>query len=151
MKHNEHEVPQIPEFAAKNQFDMLTVRTLSIIDALEETHQKLVPDNEEFRAYGYRNNKRISRTDFVCEKAFTFPAVFTDGTVVACDQDYNAQQPYGSLADGSSFADVWWSQQAGEVRRTIRDNPENFSFCRNCPFKDRALSTCSIQYLDLRR
>ncbi len=149
MKHNEHELPQLPEFAAENRFDMLTIRTLSIIDTPDDIHDALKPNDEKFRAYGYRNHKRVTRTDFVCEKAFIFPSVFADGTVVACAQDCNAQQPYGSLADGSSFAEIWWSKQADKIRRTVRDNPENFSFCNNCPFKDRPVSTCSIQYLNL--
>ena len=151
MKHNEHEVPQIPQFAAENQFDVLSIRTLSIIDAPEDIHSELIPENESFRAYGYREDKRLSRTDFVCEKAFTFPAVFADGTVVACDQDCSAQKPCGSLADGSSFEDIWWSRKAAGIRKTIRDNPKEFSFCKNCPFRDRSVSTCSIQYLDLRK
>jgi len=151
MKHNEHEVPQIPQFAAENQFDVLSIRTLSIIDAPEDIHSELIPENENFRAYGYREDKRLSRADFVCEKAFTFPAVFADGTVVACDQDCSAQKPCGSLADGSSFADIWWSRKAAGIRKTIRDNPKEFSFCKNCPFRDRPVSTCSIQYLDLRK
>jgi len=150
MKHNEHEVPRLPQFAADNQFDLLTIRTLSIIDAPDDVHHELIPDDERFRAYGYRNHKRVSRTDFICEKAFIFPAVFADGTVVACDQDYNAQQPYGSIADGSSFADIWRSERAAEVRREIRDNLDNFSCCKNCPFKDRPIGTCSIQCFDLR-
>ncbi len=151
MKHNEHELPQLLKFATENQFDLLTIRTLSIIDAPENTHNELVPSGEKLRAYGYRDSKRIGRTDFICEKAFIFPAVFADGTIVACDQDYNARQPYGSLADGSSFADIWWSKRATEIRRTIRDNPENYSFCKNCPFKDRPISTCSIQHFDLQK
>jgi hypothetical protein len=96
MKYNEHELPQLPKFAAENQFDILTIRTLAVIDAPDDTHLDLIPGDERYRAYGYENNKRISRTDFICEKAFTFPAVLADGTVVACDQDYNAQQPYGN-------------------------------------------------------
>ena len=149
MKQNEHELPQLPKFAAENQFDLMTIRTLSIIDAPDDTYNELIPNDEKFRAYDYRNNKRIKRTDFICEKAFTFPAVFADGTVVACEQDYNAQQPYGSLADGLSFADIWWSKRAVEIRKTIRENPEQFSFCKKCPFNDRPISTCSIQYFDL--
>ena len=151
MKHNEHEVPQIPAFAKQNQFDQLTIRTLSIIDAPEDIHRSLIPNDENYRAYGYTGNRRIDRTDFVCEKAFSFPAVYVDGTVVACDQDYNAQHPYGNLAGGSSFADIWWSKRATEIRRTIRDNPEQLSCCHNCPFKDRPISTCDIQYYDLRK
>jgi radical SAM protein with 4Fe4S-binding SPASM domain len=147
MKHNEHELPQLPDFAAKNCFDQLTIRSLCITDNTEETHHSLIPSDERFRAYTYKEEQRIPRTDFVCEKAFTSPAVFADGTVVACEQDYNAQAPYGSLAHGSSFAEIWWSKQATEVRKRIRQYPQDFIFCRNCPFKDRMVSTISIEYL----
>lgn len=150
MRHNEHELPDIPRFAGENLFDVLSIRTLSIIDAPEEMHREFVPDDESLRAYGYSGEQRVGRSDFICEKAFIFPAVFADGTVVACDQDCNAQQPYGTLADGSSFAQLWWSRRADSIRKTIRDNPAQFSFCRNCPFRDRPVSTCSIRYLDLR-
>ena len=151
MKHNEHEVPQIPAFAKKNQFDQLTIRSLSIIDAPEDTHRSLIPNDEKYRGYSYTGNRRTGRTDFVCEKAFVFPGVFADGTVVACDQDCNAQQPYGSLAGGASFASIWCSERAAKVRQTIRDNSGQFSYCNNCPFKDRPISTCNIQYYDLRK
>jgi radical SAM protein with 4Fe4S-binding SPASM domain len=149
MRHNEHEVSRLHEFAKENQFDMMTIRSLSIIDAPENAHNELVPVDEKLRAYRYKDGKRIGRADFICEKAFTFPMVFADGTVVACDQDYNGQQPYGTLADGSSFADIWWSKKAAGIRKTIRDNPAEFSFCRNCPFKDRPISTCSIEYFNI--
>ncbi len=151
MKHNEHELQRLPGFAAENQFDILTIRTLAIIDSPDDSHFDLIPTDERYRAYGYENNQRIIRPDFVCENAFTFPAVFSDGTVVACDQDYNAKQLYGKLAGDTSFADIWWSQEAAKIRRTIRDNPENFSFCRNCPFKDRPVGPMSAEYYDLRK
>ncbi len=149
MKHNEHELPQIRDFAIKNKFDSLSIRTLSVIDAPDDTHHNLLPDDESLRAYGYNNDTRISRKDFFCEKAFTFPAMFADGTVVACDQDCNAQQPLGKLTTESSFADIWWSKQAAQIKKTIRNNAEEFSFCKNCPFRDRPVSTCSIRYIDL--
>lgn len=151
MKHNEHEVPELRDFALAHLFDELSIRTLSIIDAADGKHRDLVPRDEVLRAYKYAEAERIGRMDFICEKAFTYPTVFADGTVVSCEQDYNAQHPYGSLADGSSFASLWWSKQAAEVRSTIRDNAGKLSFCRNCPFKDRPISTCSIQYFDLRK
>jgi len=148
---NEHELPEIPRFAADNHFDVLSIRTLSIIDAPEDAHRDLVPESEALRAYGYEDGERVVRSDFVCEKAFTFPAVFADGTVVACDQDCNASRPIGHLRDSTSFADIWWGEAAARVRKDIRDNPERLSFCSNCPFRDRPISTCSIQYLDLRQ
>ena len=148
---NEHEVQDIPRFAADNHFDVLSMRTLSIIDAPEDAHRELVPESEELRAYGYEDGERVERSDFICEKAFTFPAVFADGTVVACDQDCNASRPIGHLDQGTSFADIWWGETAAQVRRDIRDNPERLSFCSSCPFKDRPVSTCSVRYFDLRQ
>ena len=149
MKHNEHELLQVREFAADNKFDILTIRTLAIIDAPDDTHLGLIPNNESYRAYGYEDNKRVICSDFICEKAFTIPAVFADGTLMPCDQDCNGQQPYGSLADGTSFADIWWSKQAIRIRKTIRDNPDNFSFCLNCPFRDRPVGPMSTEYYNL--
>jgi len=150
MKHNEHEVPGIKEFAEENEFDEVSVRTLSIIDAPDDIHRDLIPEKEEFRAYGYRGDQREIRKDFICEKAFTFPAVFADGTVVACDQDCNASQPYGRFSDDTAFADIWWNRRSDEIRKIIRDNPQEFSFCSNCPFRDRPVGDCSVQYHDLR-
>jgi MoaA/NifB/PqqE/SkfB family radical SAM enzyme len=145
MKHNEHELPSLPEFAEKNSFDMLTIRTLAIIDSPHDIHKSLIPDNKEFRAYTYEKEDRILRKDFVCEKVFTFPAIFADGTVEACDQDCNATQNYGSMAGGASFKSLWWSNQADQIRRIVRDYPGEFSFCLNCPFKDMPVATVSRQ------
>ncbi len=149
MRHNEHEMQELPSFSANNHFDILTVRTLSIIDAPDDSYNKLKPVDKALCAYQYENDQRINRTDFICEKAFTFPAVFSDGSVTACDQDCNALQPYGKLADGATFEEIWRSKQATQIRRVIRDRPNSFSFCLNCPFKDRPVTDCSIKRYDL--
>jgi radical SAM protein with 4Fe4S-binding SPASM domain len=149
LRHNEHELKELPEFSASNQFDILTIRTLSIIDAPDDSFTKFKPVDQDLCAYQYENGERINRTDYICEKAFIFPAVLADGTVTTCDQDCNAQQAYGSLADGMTFQEIWRSKRASNVRRIIRDKPGSFSFCRNCPFKDRPVTDCSIKYYNL--
>ena len=151
MKHNEHELPELENFARRNYFDILTIRTLSIIDAPDDQHNIMKPDNERFRAYEYSKGERLRRDDFSCQAAFIFPTVLADGTVCSCEEDYNASQPYGKLTKNNSFADIWWSKQANKIRKTIRKNLESFSFCRNCPYKDRPIHTCSIQYFDLQK
>ena len=148
MKHNEHELEELPGFSARNLFDMVTVRTLSIIDAPDTSFEKFRPAEEDFRAYEYKNGKRVSRSDFICERAFIFPAVFADGTVVACDQDCNAQRALGNLTGGRTFEGVWFSRQAREARRIIRDTPDSLSFCHSCPFKDRPVTDCHIRRFD---
>jgi radical SAM protein with 4Fe4S-binding SPASM domain len=151
MKHNEHELSELENFARAHYFDILTIRTLSIIDGPDNQHNIMKPDDKRFRAYEYSNDKRVIRDDFICQAAFITPTVYADGTVVSCCQDYNAQQPYGNIADGTSFADIWWSKQAAKIRKTIIENLESFSFCRNCPYKDRPVHTCSIQYYDRKK
>lgn len=146
MRHNEHEVPRLRQFAADHDFDMLSLRSLSIIDSADQrTHVDLLPQSAGLRAYSYEGGQRARRTDFVCQHAFTFPTLLADGTVVSCEQDYNAIRPYGVMARDTSFAEIWFGAQARAVRRTIRDTPAELSFCRNCPYADRSTSSCSFE------
>jgi radical SAM protein with 4Fe4S-binding SPASM domain len=150
MRHNEHELADLREFATRAGFDMVSIRTLSIIDSTEDPHRALVPEAEALRAYKYENGSRRGRRDFVCQHAFTYPTVLADGTVAACEQDYNGTQTYGRFSQSASFASIWYGRKAAEVRKTIRDDPGRYSFCRNCPFADRPTSSCSIEGYQLR-
>ncbi len=150
MKHNEHEVPQVREFAAAHGFDMVSIRGLSIFDSAKANHGSLVPITDGLRAYGYENGKRRTRSDFICQHAFSYPTVLADGAVVACDQDYNGKAPYGTVSRDRSFADVWFGEQAAAVRRTVRDSPHDLSFCRSCAYADREISSCSMDGYQLR-
>ncbi len=147
MKHNQHELPHIVEFASQNRFDLLTVRTLSIIDveSPDQRHYHLIPDDPSLRAYRYTGQNRLEKQDYICLQPFWFPTLFADGTVVACEQDFNAQQPLGQVDEGTSFHDVWLSSRTRQRRKAIRDQPTRFSFCRHCPYRDRDVTDCSIQ------
>jgi radical SAM protein with 4Fe4S-binding SPASM domain len=149
MKHNQHEVPYLEDFAREKGFDLLTVRTLSIIDASEQTHRELVPDLDRWAPYEYDKGKRVRRQDFFCLEPYWFPTVFADGTVVACEQDYNAQYAFGAVSEDTSFADLWFSRRSARIRKDIRDNPDGFSFCRNCPYADRRTTDVSIEAIHL--
>ena len=144
MRQNEHELPSLRRFATDTGFDMVSLRSLSIIDSAEDAHRNMVPVDELLRAYRYDRGQRLQRDDFVCQHAFSFPTLLADGTVVSCEQDFNGGQPYGVLKPGGSFRDIWLSSRASEVRRTIRDRPGELSFCRNCPYADRPISSCSF-------
>ena len=147
MNHNEHEIAELPAFSTRNQFDMLSVRTLSVIDGPDDAFTRLKPSDESLRAYEYRDGQRIRRHDYICEKAFSFPIAFADGQLGVCDQDCNGQQIYGSLADGKTLKEVWFGQQGVGIRKVVRDHPDDFSFCHNCPFRDRPVTDCSIKTL----
>ncbi len=150
MKHNQDELPQLSGFVRDLGFDMLSIRTLSIIDAPDRTHQQMIPDSPEWCAYTYEAGQRVRRDDFICQHAFSFPTVLADGTVLACEQDFNGIHSYGVMSPGASFARLWFGKKAAAIRRTIRDTPHQFSFCHNCPYADRPTSSCSIQALEFK-
>lgn len=152
MKHNQHELSQLREFAVANYFDLLSIRALSVIDneSAVEIHQQLIPDIPEYRAYKYENGARIRRDDFICLEPFWFPSVFVDGTVVHCAQDYNANHALGAIGNGTSFRDVWFSESAALARKTVRDEPAAVKCCRNCPARDRPRTDVSMRLTCLR-
>jgi len=147
MKHNQHEVDAVPAFARANGFDMISLRSLVVVDseAARQTHRELVPDIDEYRAYVHRDGATAPRDEYVCMQPFWFPSLLADGTLVACEQDFNASLPLGIVKDRVSFSDLWHSEQASSVRRTIRDTPYRLGFCRNCPSRGRANSDVSVR------
>jgi radical SAM protein with 4Fe4S-binding SPASM domain len=146
MRHNQHQVSDLNAFALKHRFDFLTVRTLSIIDCegSDVRHETLIPEEEPLRAYRYAGGHRLEKDDFYCYQPFWFPSVFAEGTVVSCEQDYNAQLPMGTLSRETDFNNIWRSQRARKVREKVRDQPAQLSFCRSCPYRDRQTTDCSI-------
>lgn len=44
-----------------------------------------------------------------------FPAVFEDGTVTVCDQDFSVRYQYGKIDDGFSFGDIWLVDKAAII------------------------------------
>lgn len=144
MKHNQHELPGVVDFATRHHFDLLTLRTLSTVNLPDSAHGQMVPDLEPLRAYRYDEKGIVRRDDFICQHAFCFPTVLADGTVVACDQDFTGAKSYGRLVADTSFADIWFGTDSADVRKVISRHRDSIDFCRNCPYADRPTNTCSV-------
>lgn len=149
-RENEHEVPHVLDFAQRHGFDMLSLRSLSIIDSDKSDHMRMVPGAREHRAYEYGGGGRVRRADFLCDIAFCYPALLADGTVVACDQDFNAAHAFGKVGEDGTFGGIWFGRRAAAVRKVIRTDRDRYTFCRNCPYADREGRTCSFRFHDLR-
>jgi len=143
MRQNEHEAKQAPDFARDHGFDLLTMRTLSIISTADETHRALLPESDEYRPYDYSESKRLQRDDYTCTEPFWFPTLLADGYVVPCIHDYQCENAYGVVTRENSFRDVWFSPQAAEVRRRLRG--ARSGFCLSCPYADRTTEDVSVQ------
>ncbi len=143
MKHNQHEVGLLDEFAARHGFELLTIRNIFFIESTSDacTNGALAPDAEEWSAYGHFGGS----DGFFCLEPFWFPSVFADGTLVLCEQDYNADLSLGRIGGDVSFRDLWHSPRAARLRQTIRDSRESVSFCRKCPYLDRPITDFNVE------
>ncbi len=144
MNHNQHQLGEVTEFARDHGFEFVSIRTLSIIDdeGGNRSHQELIPTMSEFQAYG---NKGKPRNGYICQEPFWFPSLFADGTLVPCEQDYNASKALGKIDRSTGFRKLWYGEAATRIRKQIRDQWQEISFCRNCPYRDRETSDCSVQ------
>ena len=145
MSHNEHEYPELSTFARNNKFDNLTIRTLSVIDSEGgiEAHSHLKPKGEKYAAYKYDGAKRVEYDGYICDSALHLPAIFSDGTLLLCCQDYDGQVKYGDL-NKSSFKELWFSERAAKMRKVVLSD-NKYKFCYNCPFKDRVVVGCTVE------
>ena len=147
MRHNEHEVEHLEQFARDNEFELLTLRSIGLhdIENVDAIQSNFVPLNEVLQPYQYKEGKRQQRPGFICTMPFWFPSIQTDGGIVACDIDHSGQHRFGVMDGKTSFREIWFSKRAAEVRRLIRDEHEKVHFCRACPYADRPTSDCSIE------
>jgi radical SAM protein with 4Fe4S-binding SPASM domain len=152
MEHNEGEVCRVTDFARASGFDGLTIRTLLIVasDRAMAHHAALEPHVQDYRAYARTDARTVSRPGFLCLQPSWFPSVFADGTVVACEQDFNADRPLGRVTATWGFQDVWYSAGAARQRRAIKaDHRRTIGFCARCPFASRCRTDVSSAYVDL--
>jgi len=141
MKHNRDEIVRLEEFARSHVFDSLAIRRLYTIDST-------TPESVRNRLWADAGSQ--PRSGFVCQHAFWFPTVLADGTLVLCEQDYNADFGIGRIAAGVSFRDLWYSRRAVQVRRAIRDARTTVSFCEKCIYSDLETSDCNLEARSVR-
>jgi MoaA/NifB/PqqE/SkfB family radical SAM enzyme len=151
MKHNQHELASLDEFAARHGFEMLTIRNIFFIESTTApgTSEALAPEADAWLACGHGREGNATEDGFICMEPFWFPTVFADGTLVLCEQDYNAELSPGLITEDVSFDDLWYSPQARRLRRTIRESRELVSFCRKCPYAGRPVTDFNIEARDL--
>jgi radical SAM protein with 4Fe4S-binding SPASM domain len=147
MKHNQHEVELLDEFAARHGFELLTIRNIFFIESTTDarTSRALAPDAEFWSGCGQARGGNAASDGFLCLEPFWFPSVFADGTLVLCEQDYNAEMAVGRIEGDISFRDLWHSPRAAQLRKTIREAGQTVSFCRKCPYIDRPSTDFNVE------
>jgi MoaA/NifB/PqqE/SkfB family radical SAM enzyme len=152
MKHNQHEVPHLEEFAVQHGFELLSIRNIFFIESTsdDQTTGRLAPDDKGWSSCGYAAERSTSPGAFICMEPFWFPTLFSDGGVVLCEQDYNAQLALGRVGVDGAFRELWFSKKAAALRKTIRDDMANLSCCRKCPYTDRPATDFNVAVRSLK-
>ena len=145
MKHGEHEVPQLEEYARSLGVDVLTLRKFHFVPGteVEDVGQRagtapqkadgLVPEEVKFQLPALpEDGQRPVRIDRnPCRNLWNCPTIHWDGTVCSCFMDYNERRPLGSLKQ-KSFREIWRGDDYTKLRRGFRKHWQELPLCGEC-------------------
>lgn len=132
MRHNEHQVNEVKQFARNAGVDKLSLKTAqvynfnndsTIIPTLKEkSRYKQMPDGSWVIAKKIRNR---------CLRIWSSIVVTWDGKVVPCCYDKNADHQTGNLLE-ESLNSLWKNQLYTSFRKKVLSSRSEIDICRNC-------------------
>lgn len=132
VKHNEHQVEEVKELAAKLGVNETGFKTAQIYDY--ENGNELIPDNTKYSRYKKNSDGTYSvKNNFEnnCWKLWHSAVITWDGTVVPCCFDKDAQNKMGSLND-NSFYSIWNNSLYKNFRESVVRSRKEIEMCKNC-------------------
>lgn len=132
MRHNEHQMPQMKEFASRTGIDRLSFKTAQVYNFNSEN--SIIPTlNEKSR---YRHNQQ---GDWVpskkirnrCHRIWSSIVVTWDGNVVPCCYDKDAAHKSGNLLE-EPISLLWNNQKNNLFRQQVLMDRSVTEICRNC-------------------
>ena len=132
MKHNEHELSKMREFARKLEVDVFTVKTVNPSCGLSSLDQEIIPSNPKYRRYQYKEGtfERI-RINTHCARIWHMSNIFSNGDVVPCCYDYNSELKVGNIHE-KPFSQIWNSPTYRNLRKKIYYRMDSISKCKEC-------------------
>lgn len=137
MKHNEHELPSLENFARSLGADILTIKSLNPhdhgeVDANIATGLTFMPQDSRYRRFTYdEHGARIRLAQNPCKRPWMNPSIHWDGKVSLCTFDAQDHYVMGDLTK-QSFRDIWWGEAYSKFRRQFRGNYRSIPFCDGC-------------------
>ena len=115
MKHNEHEIPLLEDFARSLSVDMLTLKSLNPhdhgeVDANIATGLSYMPQDPRYRRFAYdEHGARIRLANNPCKRPWMNPSIHWDGKVSLCTFDAQDHFVMGDLMK-ENFKKIWWGE-----------------------------------------
>lgn len=148
MKHNEHQVPQVRDFAERLGVDIVTFRSAVVHRDKINFEETIAPDSIEFQQYFYKGSPskghRVGRKDSYCHRPYANLTVFSNGEVVPCESDHNATIQIGNLRD-SKLHRIISSPEDRSFLRMFRRDLDLIPFCLVCEMRSLKHHTANVK------
>jgi radical SAM protein with 4Fe4S-binding SPASM domain len=144
---NQENLSALEKLAGKLGVNVFSSKTLGCL-VNSDKFENYEPTREEFRRFEYDGSMRRSKKPIQCIFPFRQPLMFWDGTVVGCEYDYDLEAPLGKVGE-QYFVNIWNSNNAKQLRRSIFEGKGHPEFCNRCPFKDSVRDGNVISYKEV--
>ncbi|HYA12761.1 MAG TPA: radical SAM protein [Syntrophales bacterium] len=138
MKHNQHQVDQVPQFcwelgADDYRIELFTSRTVQHAQEFMPT----LPEYQKYAADALEHGALIPHMEQLstpCPMLWGHANIYWDGEVVPCCTDYDSQFSWGNIFAQGSFWKIWNGPRA-RAFRTMHRSPSyrnTLDICRTC-------------------
>ncbi|PLX17490.1 MAG: hypothetical protein C0599_13535 [Salinivirgaceae bacterium] len=124
-KHNENTLDEIKKHALRLGANKVNFKTMQIY----QNHEAWLPSNKKFRRYESEN--LIKEPKNKCLRALSGVVVSSDGEILPCCHDKQAENSFGKVADG--FVSNVQGEKRKEFLKTIYLSEQMHPICKNCP------------------
>ncbi len=132
FRHNESQVDEVRNFGKKHGADKVWIKTAQITDMDQGCN--IIPENTEYTRYKINNEGKLTikgKLKNRCKRLWRTTVVTTDGQVVPCCFDKNAEYIMGDLNE-NDLTRIWNNQKYDEFRRMILKDRQSIDICNNC-------------------
>jgi len=137
MRHNEHEIPRLNEFAAALGVDAVALRKFHAVPDRRMRSNwagaDFVPTKREYQlpvlAPGSLEPIRVSANP--CRNLWNCPTIHWNGTVCSCFMDWGESRPLGVIGP-QSLREIWYGKAYRDLRKEFACNWRGDPLCGEC-------------------
>lgn len=144
MKHNEHQAGDAEAFARELGMDAVTLRRPVLRRESVELEAELGTSLAEFQPPDSIEAVRACAPAAFCNRPLSTLTVFSDGQVVFCENDHNAEHPLGSI-EKYPVADIIGGRAARRLFSDFQEVETQPPFCAVCECRGREGSSHNVR------
>jgi len=132
FRHNEHQVEEIIKFGQEYGADKVWIKSAQVLDLNQG--QNIIPENQKYARYRINDQGRLTlkgRLKNRCNRLWRTAVITTDGLVVPCCFDKNADYDMGDM-NKNKLAEIWKNQKYRDFRKELLKNRCGIEICNNC-------------------